>query len=113
MTLPRELGILRVAGYTNTMTKITRDEVLHLAQLSALGLSQDEEVAMQQDLTQILGYVEMLDELDTAEAKPVFRVGGQSNIWREDQPQQDISREELLQLAPDTAEQQVKVPKVL
>ena len=55
----------------------------------------------------------MLDELDTAEVKPVFRVGGQSNVWREDQPRQDISREELLQLAPDTAEQQVKVPKVL
>lgn len=96
------------------MTKISRDDVLRLAQLSRLQLSDDEVDVLATDITNILGYVEQLDELDTDNIEPTYQVTGLENVWRDDVVLQDVvSRDELLALAPDAVDYQVKVPKVL
>lgn len=96
------------------MTQISSDDVRHLAQLSSLQLSEDEVEALRQDIGGILSYVEQLEELDTEGVAPTYQVTDLENIWREDDIAEDaVTREQLLALALDTSNQQVKVPKVL
>ncbi len=96
------------------MTQISREDVLHLAQLSSLKLTDGEIEKLQTDLGNILGYVELLKELNTEGVEPTYQVTGLSNIWRDDTIiDYDVSRQDLLQLAPQTTDNSVKVPKVL
>lgn len=96
------------------MTQISRDDVLHLAQLSKLQLADDEIDGLQSDISNILGYVEQLSKLDTSGISPTYQVTGLSNVWREDVViDYGITREELLALSPEVFDNQVKVPKVL
>jgi aspartyl-tRNA(Asn)/glutamyl-tRNA(Gln) amidotransferase subunit C len=101
-------------GYNKDMTQISRDDVQHLAQLSSLHLSDEELDGLQADLSGILQYVEQLGELDTAGVEPTYQVTDLENVWRDDQVASDsVGREQLLALAPEAANNQVKVPKVL
>lgn len=96
------------------MTQITRDDVLHLAQLSSLQLNEAEIDGLQTDISNILGYVEQLSKLDTSSVEPTYQVTGLENVWRDDEViDYAISREDLLARAPESADNQVKVPKVL
>lgn len=96
------------------MTQISRNDVQHLAQLSSLHLSDSELDGLQADISNILQYVEQLGELDTAGIEPTYQVTDLENVWRADQvPSSSVSREQLLALAPETLDNQVKVPKVL
>lgn len=97
----------------------TRDDILHLAKLSSLQLTDAEISALQQDVTNIVGYISQLDELDTTGVEPTYQVFEMENVWRADEikPQdvkpQDATREQLLALAPDQAQNMIKVQKVL
>lgn len=96
------------------MTHISADEVRHLAQLSNVQLSDDEVADLGQDITSILGYIEQLNELDTQDILPTYQVTNLENVWREDEiGNSAITREQLLALAPESQNHQVKVPKVL
>lgn len=96
------------------MTTISRDDVLHLAQLSSLQLSDDEVNSLQTEMSTILGYVEQLSDLDTTGVEPTYQVTGLQNVWRDDSViDSGVSREQLLALSPAAQDNQVKVPKVL
>ena len=96
------------------MTQISRDDVLHLAQLSSLQLADDEIDGLQADIANILGYVEQLGELNTDGVEPTYQVTDLENVWRDDKViDYGISREQLLALSPESTENAVKVPKVL
>ena len=96
------------------MTQISREDVLRLARLSKLQLTDDEIDALASDITAILGYVEQLDELDTEGVEPTYQVTGLTNVWRADEVEMgDVSRDELLSLAPESTDNQIKVQKVL
>ena len=96
------------------MTQISRDGVQHLAQLSSLALSDDEIQAMQTDLGNILDYVNQLSELDTSGVEPTYQVTDLDNVWRADiVDDYGINRDDLLALAPENKDGQIKVPKVL
>ena len=96
------------------MTTISRDDILKLAQLSSLSLSETEVTDLQGDITSILSYVEQLDELDTDGVEPAYQVTGLHNVTRADTVASgSIKREDLLQLAPEVKDNQIRVPKVL
>lgn len=96
------------------MSTITTTDVRHLAQLSNLQISDDEVENLRGDLENILGYIEQLGELDTTGVDPTYQVTGLENVWRDDEVQDSgVSREKLLALAPEQADNSVKVPKVL
>ncbi len=96
------------------MSTITTDDVRHLAQLSNLQLADDEVENLRGDLENILGYIEQLGELDTTGVEPTYQVTGLENVWRDDEVQEvGVSRERLLKLSPEQADNSVKVPKVL
>ena len=95
------------------MTNISTSDIQHLASLSSLALADDEVDGLRQDLENIIGYIEQLGELNTAGVEPTYQVTGLENVWREDEVKQGISRDELLELAPEKQNNQVKVPQVL
>lgn len=95
------------------MTTISTSDIQHLASLSSLALADDEVDGLRQNLENIIGYIEQLGELDTAGVEPTYQVTGLANVWREDEVQPGVSREALLNLAPEKQNNQVKVPQVL
>jgi aspartyl-tRNA(Asn)/glutamyl-tRNA(Gln) amidotransferase subunit C len=96
------------------MTQISRDDVQHLAQLSSLQLGDDEVDALQADLGNILEYVNQLSELDTTGVEPTYQVTDLENVWRTDTVDDyGINSDNLIALAPDSQDNQIKVPKVL
>jgi aspartyl-tRNA(Asn)/glutamyl-tRNA(Gln) amidotransferase subunit C len=95
------------------MTQISRDDVLSLARLSSLQLTDDEIDGLKNDLGAIVGYITQLNELDTEGVLPTYQVTGLENVWRKDEVKQGVSRKDLIKLAPESKDEQIKVPKVL
>ncbi len=67
------------------MTKLTKDQVKHIAKLARLELTESELEKFPKELTSILQYVDMLTEVDTANVPPTAQVTGQNNVFREDE----------------------------
>src|SRR4051794_28758203 len=66
------------------MAKLTREDILKLAQLARLELTDEEVEEYSQELTEILQYVEQLGSVDIAGLKPTNQVTGLTNVERED-----------------------------
>ena len=92
---------------------VSLEDVRHLAELSQIRLSKAALTSLAGDIDRIVGYIDQLDELDTAGVEPTFQITGLENVWRTDEVKPQLERRELLQLAPDSEDGQVKVPKVL
>ena len=94
--------------------EITREDIVHLAELSDFTLNDDEISTLGNDLQGIISYISQLDELDTSDVEPTYQVFEMENIWRADEVlPQDADREQLLALTKEEKDNQVKVPKVL
>ena len=89
---------------------IDRDEVLHVARLARLILSEEEVAAMQRDLTSILDHIEKIGELDLAEVPPTSHVVDVTGGLREDEPAPCLPREVALAQAPAVADDGFLVP---
>ena len=94
--------------------EIKREDITHLAELSDFTLGAEEASALERDLQGIIKYISQLDELDVADTEPTYQVFEMENVWRDDVVlPQDATREQLLALAKETKDNQVKVPRVL
>jgi aspartyl-tRNA(Asn)/glutamyl-tRNA(Gln) amidotransferase subunit C len=93
--------------------KVTKELVLHIAELAQLKLREDEIEKFQEELTQILSYVEKLNEIDTSQVEPLSHPLPTINVYRDDKKETSLSREEALKNAPDSTEEFFKVPKVI
>ena len=61
---------------------ITREDVVHLAELSNISLAEDQIEPLIKDLDNILGYISQLDELDTDNVEPTYQCFDMQNVWR-------------------------------
>lgn len=96
------------------MSIVTREQVLGLAELSKVTLTEEEVNGLQTDLTNILDYLDQLSEIDTDNVEPTYLVNDLQNVWRKDEVLEPLSSgDKLLSIAPDSYDNQVKVPKVL
>lgn len=96
------------------MAKLSRDDVLKLARLSRLRLTEEEIDQFQDEISEILGYVEQLSEVDTSGLEPTSQVTGLTNVMRKDEIiDYGTSPKELLKNAPATEKSQFKVKRVL
>ncbi len=93
--------------------KITRQEVEHVAALARLELSEQEQEKLTAQLSNILTYVEKLNELDTKDVAPTSHVMDITNIMREDTPGESLPQDRALANAPDKAAGHYKVPKII
>ena len=93
---------------------ISREDVLHLADLSDISLSEDQIEPLKKDLDNIVNYFSQLDELDTENVEPTYQCFDMQNVWREDNIVDfEAKREDLLALTVESEDNQIKVPKVL
>lgn len=96
------------------MAKLSKEDILKLAQLARLKLSNNEVEQFQTEISEILGYVEMLNDVDTGSLKPTYQVTGLTNVTRMDEIKDyGISQLELLKNVPKTEKSYIKVNKVL
>ena len=93
--------------------KITDEEVRHVAKLSRLELSEEELKTLGGQLSQVLTYIEKLNELDTSGVEPMSHAVGVVNVFREDREGKSLGVEDALGDAPEKEEGFFKVPKVL
>ena len=89
---------------------ITRDEVLHVARLARLELTDDEVERFTEQLSAILEAVAKVSELDLSDVEPTAHPLDVVNIWAEDEPQPSLSLDEALTNAPDREGGFFKVP---
>lgn len=96
------------------MSKLTRDDVIKLASLSKLKLSDKEIEQFRTELSEILTYVEVLDGVDTKGLAPTYQVTGLNNVTRTDESRAYQAKPaDLLKLAPAVKDNQFKVKRVL
>jgi aspartyl-tRNA(Asn)/glutamyl-tRNA(Gln) amidotransferase subunit C len=89
---------------------ITRDEVLHVAALARLELSDEEVERFQEQLNAILEAVGKVSELDLADIEPTAHPLDLANVWAEDEPRPCLPVEEALENAPDRSGNFFRVP---
>jgi len=89
---------------------ISRDEVLHVARLARLALSDDEIDRLGAQLNAILEAVGKVGELDLADVEPTAHPLDLVNVWAEDEPEGSLSVDEALANGPDREAGFFRVP---
>lgn len=79
---------------------IDREKVLHVARLARLELSDDEVERMAGELSDVLGHIERIDELDLEGVAPTTHVVDVPNALRADEPRPSLPRDVVLEAAP-------------
>ena len=105
-----------------TTRPLTRADVLHIAQLACLDLSEAEVERFTAELGTILAYVGEVQQVDTTDVAPMSHAGMPSPperegsasdpAWRDDQPHACLDRSSALANAPDASAGLFRVPKV-
>lgn len=92
---------------------LSRDEVLHVALLARLELSEEEIERYTWELNRVLEHIEKLKELDVEDVEPTSHAVPLSNIFRPDEPGEPMPRDEVLMNAPDAVDGYFRVPRVV
>jgi aspartyl-tRNA(Asn)/glutamyl-tRNA(Gln) amidotransferase subunit C len=89
---------------------IDRDQVLHVAKLARLKLSEQEVETMVGELSGILEHVDRIAALDLEDVPPTSHVVDLENVWRADEPHESLDRDAALTSAPDPLDGAFRVP---
>jgi aspartyl-tRNA(Asn)/glutamyl-tRNA(Gln) amidotransferase subunit C len=106
-------SIISVYAIRSFIMKITKQEVEHVAKLARLELSDTEKEMLTDQLSNILTYVEQLNELDTRGVEPTSHVLDINNVMRDDVSSGSLTQERALANAPDKAAGYYRVPKII
>jgi aspartyl-tRNA(Asn)/glutamyl-tRNA(Gln) amidotransferase subunit C len=93
--------------------RITLEQVRHVARLARLELTPHEEQSLQANMSEILAYVDKLNELDTSAIEPTTQVGEAGTPMRDDEVTNHPEPEALLRNAPARVDNFFKVPRIL
>jgi aspartyl-tRNA(Asn)/glutamyl-tRNA(Gln) amidotransferase subunit C len=89
---------------------LSRDQVLYVARLARLELSDDEVERFAGELSKVLDYIGTISELDLDQVPPTSHVVAVENVLREDVPRPSLTPEVALEGAPDPAPGGFRVP---
>jgi aspartyl-tRNA(Asn)/glutamyl-tRNA(Gln) amidotransferase subunit C len=89
---------------------LSRDQVLHVARLARLELTEEEVERFGSELSKVLDHIEKIGELDLTDVEPTSHVVEIENVLRADEPRPSIPREKALESAPDAALGGFRVP---
>ncbi|OGV39348.1 MAG: hypothetical protein A2020_08965 [Lentisphaerae bacterium GWF2_45_14] len=96
------------------MSGNTKIDVSYVAELARLELAPEEKVKLQEDMEEILGYIELLEKLDVKDIVPTAHAAPLRNIWREDKAGTPPGKDIMLENAPGLIDDElIKVPQVL
>ena len=109
--------MVRVPSYLiqyEIMSKLTREDIVKLARLARLDLTDEEIRHFQDELSEILQYVEQLQSVDVAGFKPISQVTGLTNVMREDVvADYGYAPEDLRRIVPRMQDGQIKVKRMI
>ena len=91
---------------------ITIKDVEHVAKLARLELTEEEKEKYTTQLTDVLKYVDQMNEVDTSNVKPMTQVVDFVNVMREDKVFYEQTKEELMKNAPYEEDGFFRVPKI-
>jgi aspartyl-tRNA(Asn)/glutamyl-tRNA(Gln) amidotransferase subunit C len=94
-------------------SRITTQEVDHVARLARLALSDEEKERMRRELDGILSYIDKLRALDTEGVPPTSHAVPLTNVMREDEPAPSLPQDEMLANAPDRSGEFFRVPRII
>jgi len=89
---------------------ISKDEVLHVARLARLELSDDEVARFQEQLSAIIDAVSKVAELDLDDVPPTSHPLEIANAWAEDVPHECLTLDEAFANAPDRDDDYFRSP---
>ncbi len=92
---------------------LTRQEVAKVATLARLNLTDDELDRMTDQLAEVVGYFELLGELDTSAVEPMAHAVERTDVFRDDRVVPSLTRDAALANAPKRDEACYRVPAVL
>ncbi|OFB36283.1 asparaginyl/glutamyl-tRNA amidotransferase subunit C [Mycolicibacterium sp. (ex Dasyatis americana)] len=95
------------------MSKISRDEVAHLARLARLALTDDELDSYASQLDAILGHVSQIQSVDVTGVEPTDNPLKDVNVSRPDVVEPCLTQEEALAAAPRAEDGRFAVPRIL
>lgn len=96
------------------MSQLLREDIIKLASLARLGLTEDEISTYQKELNDILSYVEQLGSVDVSGLEPTAQVTGLTNVTRTDEViDYGYSRDDLLSVVPSLQAEQIKVQRMI
>ncbi len=93
--------------------KITRDEVMHVANLARLDMDEASIDKFAGQIGTILEYVDVLNRVDTQGVTPTSHAISLTNVFREDREQKTLERDKVLANAPQKEDGNFVVPKVV
>jgi aspartyl-tRNA(Asn)/glutamyl-tRNA(Gln) amidotransferase subunit C len=92
---------------------ITREQVLHVARLARLTLTEDEILSFTDQLEKVLGHIEELNTADTTGVEPTCFASPVHDPLRDDIPADSLPRKDLLSNGPLVKKEHFAVPKVI
>lgn len=92
---------------------ISRNEVIHIAKLACLNLSEEEIERYTGDMQEILEFANMINNVNTEEINVTIGANEKNNVFRKDEVVQFNNKDILLQNAPSQDEGMFRIPKVL
>lgn len=96
------------------MSKLTRDDVLKLAKLARISVSDEEVDSLADELSAILGYVEQLSSVDVSGLEPTNQVTGLTNVMRKDKVvHYGYEPSDLLKNVPAIQDGHIKVKRMI
>lgn len=95
------------------MAGISKEQVKHVAHLARLSVTDEEATMFEEQLSSIITYAELLNEVDTTDVQPTTHVLELTNVMRKDEATKGLTKEEILKNAPSRQDGQFKVPSIL
>ncbi len=92
---------------------VTRDDVAYMANLARLKVTEDEIDQFQSDMNKILGYMDLLNQVDTSDVAPLDHVIELPPVYRKDEARQPLDHDDALKNAPDADSDYFRVPRVI
>lgn len=92
---------------------ISKEEVIHIAKLSDINLTEKEIEMYQKDMQDILAMANQINEVKTDDIVETVGINGRYNVFRKDEVKPSMSKEELLKNAPSQEEGMFRIPKVI
>lgn len=111
----RDRPVAKTASIKYNCPMLTKEEVLKLAKLSRIELSETEVEKFRKDLSTVLDYIDELKAVDVSGVGEVFEVTGLVNVQREDKPTvpTDELRQAIFSQAPEMKDGYYKVKAIL
>jgi aspartyl-tRNA(Asn)/glutamyl-tRNA(Gln) amidotransferase subunit C len=97
---PLLLPIFKYECYNDLIMKLSREEVLHIAKLARVGVTEEDVERLREQLSDILANFEILQQVDTTDVPPTAQPNPLQNVTKDDQVADSLPPEQILANAP-------------